>query len=260
MPRMTMRTLVIFSIYFVHALELLPLTGQKSFYLQISAALYDVFTSVDGGKGRTKDDDARIGLEEFLGIYVLWVGSAFRLSRDLTVIKKPRIISRQLMSTVAASFSTENGPNTLGLRRSKLKRILVRSWVETLSGNRKPKTIAGGRKNSKGSNLSTRKVTTFLKYLHAWKRPSSPTVRWEKLRCSEVKKDWFVKCDTNGTGECSLAEVGGFVLTTLKKSYDQKLGQKYSSNSDLLNDRRFSFVVLRWGFVQKPLREIWTSI
>ena len=36
-----------------------------------------------------------------------------------------------------------------------------------LSGNRKPKTIAGGRKNSKGSNLSTRKVTTFLKYLHA---------------------------------------------------------------------------------------------
>ena len=151
-----MCTLVIFSIYFVHALEL-PLTEQRN-----SAKIMERFSKVRRLQRLTITSPfLNLGCFVFTsrslrlctmsspvlmvvkavpkmtiqgliwrnswGGTILWEGLAFRLSRDLTLMKKPRIFSRQLMPTMAASFSTENGPHILVLKRSNLKRMLVRS-------------------------------------------------------------------------------------------------------------------------------------
>jgi hypothetical protein len=67
-------------------------------------------------------------------------------------------------------------------------------------------------------STSSKNLKEFIKSIQPY---TEKTAEGKKLR-----KIGFGKCDMNGSGECSLAEVDGFVLTNLKSDYGPKLGEK----------------------------------
>jgi len=62
---------------------------------------------------------------------------------------------------------------------------------------------------------TSKELKEFIKCIQPY---TGKTADGKKLR-----KHGFGKCDMNGSGECSLAEVDSFVLTNLKADYGPKL-------------------------------------
>ena len=220
-------------------------------YLQIFAALYDVFTSVDGGEGRTEDDDSRINLEEFLGGYHSLGGLGFQALQGLDTDEKATNLFKAVDANDGGFVLYREWSTYISAQEIKSKTHVG----SLLNGNLKPTKIAGRKSgsSSRASSVSTRrsqksKVSPSKKgYSPKSKMPVVAGVYKPGKTCSNELKDFikiiqpyaeknsdslklrktgYRKCDSNGTGECSLAEVDGFVLTALKKSYGQKLGRK----------------------------------
>ena len=246
-------------------------------YLTVSAAMYDVFTLVDGGdEGVTEDDDSRISLEEFLSGYKVLGGLGFKalgnidsdekatelfhsvdtnhggfilfkewadyikkeeikekthigtlLSGDLKASKIPSSGS-SLKSTPSKRSASIGGRNMTSSGRKKVGSSVPSSvhTRATVSSSSSPNT------NSVKSHVvvspeidgvfkprnTTKELKDFLKSIQPYAEKSA--------EAKKLRQAGFRKCDGNGSGECSLAEIDGFVLENLKADYGEKLGPK----------------------------------
>ncbi|GFH46049.1 hypothetical protein CTEN210_02523 [Chaetoceros tenuissimus] len=254
-------------------------------YLTISAAMYDVFTLVDGGdEGVTVDDDSRISLDEFLSGYNLLGGLGFQalqnidsdekatdlfkavdtndggfvlfkewanyikegeikakthigtlLSGNLKITKAPGKASSRPGSATARSAPARGaktsssvtsrktaGSRTVGSARRPTSRVATTSDRPASASNAnslKSKVavspvIDGVFTPKNGS----KELKEFLKSIQPYTEKTNDA---KKLR-----QMGFRKCDGNGSGECSLAEVDAFVLDNLKADFGPKLGAK----------------------------------
>ncbi len=220
-------------------------------YLQIFAAMFDVFVTVDGGAGRTEDDDARICLDEFLKGYHSLGGLGFQALQKINSDEKATKLFKIIDANDGGFILYREWSKYIKGREIKAKTHIGK----LLSGDLKSKKIASSRKSSaadsRASSVSTsRSKKASPKKGYSPKKTAAPLVGGvykSGKSCTDALKDFiktiqpyaeknaaalklrktgYRKCDSNGTGECSLAEVDGFVLTTLKKAYGQQLGKK----------------------------------
>ena len=216
-------------------------------YLQVFAALFDVFTTVDGGgAGRTEDDDLRISEEEFMENYHILgkLGfaalqsvdsddSATSLFRAVDVNGGGFILFREWATHVA---------NEEIKAKTKLGTILSGNLKPTKTGNGKSRNSSTSRPSS--VSVSARKKSTVSKKTEVLPvvggvyKPGTSTPAFKDFlkifqpyaeknaNGLKMRKKGYSKADSNGSGQCSLAEVDRFVMSTLKKEYDPKKGKK----------------------------------
>jgi Ca2+-binding EF-hand superfamily protein len=273
-------------------------------YATICAAMFDVFTMVDGGSsGVSEDDDSRISLDEFLGGWKSLGGLGFKALQGLSsdeaakalfqsvdtndggfilfkewanYIKKQEIKAKTHIGTLLSGNlkTTKIGASKLSARSSSTPRgktrpekVSVSSSVRStstprtrgstrpVSGSARPSPVSvprsaprtpasasrGGSRAASGSASSapaTKSGMTLSAAVDGAYKPSSSSKNLKEFIKSiqpytektaegkKLRKFGFGKCDMNGSGECSLAEVDGFVLTNLKSDYGPKLGEK----------------------------------
>jgi hypothetical protein len=236
-------------------------------YTTICAAMYDVFTLVDGGtQGISEDDDSRISLDEFLGGWQALGGLGFMALQGIdsaeeataifkavdtndggfilfkewaTYIKKKEIKSKTHLGTLLSGnlkatkiVSSKSSPATSTPRsktRPVQKKVTPAGSVGSQARSRTSRST-GPTPVKTGMSLpavvdgvykpasTSKELKEFIKSIQPY---TERTTDGKKLR-----KYGFGKCDMNGSGECSLAEVDGFVLTNLKADYGPKLGDK----------------------------------
>jgi hypothetical protein len=256
-------------------------------YSTICAAMFDVFTMVDGGSvGVSSEDDSRISLDEFVGGWKSLGGLGFQALQGLSsdeaakalfqsvdtndggfilfkewanYIKKQEIkakthigtlLSGNLKTTkIARSSSTPRGKTSVSSSVRSNSTPRTRGSTRPASSSARPSPVSvprsaqrapgsaprGGSRAASGAaksgmilsaavdgaykpSTSSKNLKEFIKSIQPY---TEKTAEGKKLR-----KIGFGKCDMNGSGECSLAEVDGFVLTNLKSDYGPKLGEK----------------------------------
>lgn len=255
-------------------------------YLTISAAMYDVFTLVDGGdEGVTADDDSRISLDEFLSGYNLLWGLGFQALQNIDSDEKATVLFKAVdtndggfvlfkewanyikegeikanthigtllmgnLKITKAPGKTSSRPSSASARSAPARGGKASSSVasrktagtRTVRSARKPTSRVATSSSARpasapNANSLKSKVTTssvidgvftpkngskelkeFLKSIQPYTEKTNDA---KKLR-----QVGFRKCDGNGSGECSLAEVDAFVLDNLKGDYGPKLGPK----------------------------------
>ena len=255
-------------------------------YSTICAAMFDVFTMVDGGSvGVSSDDDSRISLDEFLGGWKSLGGLGFQALQGLSsdeaakalfqsvdtndggfilfkewanYIKKQEmkakthigtLLSGNLKTTKIGSSSTPRGKTSVSSSVRSTSTPRTRGSTRPASSSARPSPVSvprsaqrapasaprGGSRAASGAaksgiilsaavdgaykpSSSSKNLKEFIKSIQPY---TEKTAEGKKLR-----KIGFGKCDMNGSGECSLAEVDGFVLTNLKSDYGPKLGEK----------------------------------
>jgi hypothetical protein len=255
-------------------------------YLTIYAAMYDIFTLVDGeNAGVTEEDDSRINLEEFLDRWESLGGYGFKaldaidsvdrateifnvidtnnggfilfkewsdyikdkeiqakthigtlLSGNLTATKispdKSKVSSRPT-NDVKKATPAQRTPKPIERPKSRVSTATSRSAATT---TRTPKNNLGVTNVAPTTNIKTQmklsptidgtyKPTNASKELKEFIRSFQPYAE-KNDEAKRLRKMGFKKCDSNGTGECSLAEIDGFILTNLKDDHGPKLGEK----------------------------------
>jgi len=231
-------------------------------YLQIYAAMFDIFCSVDGkDAGVNSGDDARISLDEFLRGYQAAHGYDFnglsQLSAEDTAIK-----------TFDKIDSNDGGFVLFSELSEYLKQEEIKGKTDLgtlLSGNIKPTVLPGvsrkGRrdissrktisKNSpsvasvtsrvgRSSKASSKKLQMIMpvtisgaytpsinasKEFKALVKSFQPYAE-KTPACLALRKVAFSSCDNNGTGQCSFAEVDSFVNSVLRQDYSPLKGSK----------------------------------
>lgn len=255
-------------------------------YLTIYAAMYDIFTLVDGeNAGVTEEDDSRISLEEFLDRWQTLGGYSFKAlegidsqesatalfhaidsnNGDFILFKEwsdyikdqeikakthiGKLLSGDLQTTKISTpkqAGAVRSPNDAKKQSPSVRRVtkvspeVPKSRVSTATSRmtttpRTPKTPATAAPAQATNFKSQMKLSQAVdgvyrpynasKELKDFMRSFQPyTEKSEEAK--RLRKLGFRKCDTNGTGECSLAEMDGFILTNLKDDYGPKLGEK----------------------------------
>ena len=250
-------------------------------YCTMCAAMFDVFTMVDGGSvGVSEDDDSRISLDEFLGGWQSLGGLGFQALQGINsdeaatdlfqtvdtndggfilfkewaeYIKKQEIKAKTHIGTLLSGNLkvTKIGSSKLSARSSSTPRGGKTSASERSTstprtrGNSRPSPAfgrapasRGGSRSASSSTPATKSGITLSAAVDGAYKPSSSSKNLKEFIKSiqpysektaegkKLRKFGFGKCDMNGSGECSLAEVDGFVLTNLKSDYGPKLGEK----------------------------------
>ena len=237
-------------------------------YAIICAAMYDVFTLVDGeSKGISEDDDSRISLDEFLGGWQALGGLGFMALQGIDSAEEATALFKAvdtndggfiLFREWAAHIKQEEikakthvGTLLSGnLKATKIVKSKSSPSVSTPRSKTRPvqtKAIPVARGGSQARSRATSRSTgsapakTGMPLPAAidgvYKPASTSKELKEFIKCiqpytgktadgKKLRKHGFGKCDMNGSGECSLAEVDSFVLTNLKADYGPKLGGK----------------------------------
>lgn len=248
-------------------------------YLTIYAAMYDIFTLVDGeNAGVTEEDDSRINLEEFLDRWESLGGYGFKALDDIDsvdrateifnlidtnnggfilfkewsdYIKDKEIQAKTHIGTLLSGNITatkispgkskvSSGPTSSQRTPKPVERPKSRVGTATSSRStpttRTPKNTLGVTNVAPTTNIKTQmklsptidgtyKPTNTSKELKDFIRSFQPYAE-KNDEAKRLRKMGFKKCDSNGTGECSLAEIDGFILTNLKDDHGPKLGEK----------------------------------
>lgn len=220
-------------------------------FLRIFASMFSIFITVDGGgEGRSKDDDARISLDEFLASYQEIKAHGFVAFEDVNSEEDAKSLFEKidvngggfvLFSELADHLKkTEIEKKTqIGLLLStkvitKPKSKTVGLTPNKATNNAPTKTVApkSATKNPKFALIMPQKISEAYtpakncsKELKMFIKSFQPFA--EKAETSKnLRKTAFRSCDMNGSGKASLAEIDGFVLDTLKKDYGPEEGDR----------------------------------
>ncbi len=225
-------------------------------YLQVYAAMFDIFTVIDGGgKGRTKDDDSRISLKEFLSGYHSLGGLGFRalqgLNDDALAISLFNAVDVNGGGFVLygewvkylTSREIKDKTKIGTLLRGNLELRRISGGISTASSVRSDSislqsgvsSLQSGSTIFRARNSPTKKVPRVAGVYMAGNSCSNELRNFIRIiqpytektsHSKQLRKLGFRKVDANGSGRCSLAEVDGFILNTLKKTYGLKIGRK----------------------------------
>lgn len=225
-------------------------------FLRIFASMFSIFITVDGGgEGRSKDDDARISLDEFMASYEESKAHGFEAFKDVNSDEDAKNLFEKidvngggfiLFSELADYLKTieiEKGTQ-MGLLLS--TKITAKPKPKTSSGKTarstpsketngtgtKTVTPKSATKNPKFALTMPQKISdayipakNCTKELKMFIKSFQPFA--EKADTSKnLRKNAFRSCDMNGSGKASLAEIDGFVLDTLKKDYGPEEGDR----------------------------------
>ena len=201
-------------------------------YLRIYAAMFDIFTSIDGGsEGRDANDDSRISLAEFL--------KSMSAMKDRSFIALQNVQSEDDAKDLFHKIDeNEGGMILFGEWSTYLKqeevtndtplgRLLHMKITQHQKSPRKQpqnaKTPSSPSQQQSNNNKKVIKVSgvyspgtsnsaDLLQFIETFHSLAEKTTHGLELR-----KKAFKSCDGNGSMKISLAEVDGYIQSSLKK-------------------------------------------
>lgn len=211
-------------------------------YLRIYAAMYDIFVNIDGGEGKNADDDSRIELPEFLKMYESIKGLGFVALEGVNSEDEARDVFHKIDTNEGGMILFSEWSSFLKEKEIKAdtsigKLLNMKIAAPKVSPKKAPRTAPSpktpGTPSSKKALKSSAPVTVagvytpgvgvsanVLDFIKCFRLLAEKTTRGYELR-----KQAFRKCDGNGTGQSSLAEVDGYIQSSLKVSYGNDKGE-----------------------------------
>jgi Ca2+-binding EF-hand superfamily protein len=224
-------------------------------FLRIYASMFSIFITVDGGgEGRSKDDDARISLDEFLASYQEAKAHGFEAFKDVDSEEDAKELFETIdtngggfvlfseLAEYVKKMEIEKGTKVGLLLSTKVTpKPKVQTPAKTVTSTPDKSTNGtavrtaapkSATKNPKFALVMPQKISEAYipakncsKELKMFIKSFQPFA--EKADTSKnLRKVAFRSCDMNGSGKASLAEIDGFVLDTLKKDYGPEEGDR----------------------------------
>jgi len=191
-----------------------------------ASALFHVIDSNDGGFVLFKEwskyiSGKEIKLKTHLGTLFSGNLKPQKITSTATTPKKaasrastPRTAPKSAPRSASRSAPRKNGGSDNSTVASSASRARTPASPSKKLQMIMPVKVAGVYKPGKAA---TQALKDFIKSVQPYAEKTAQSLK--------LRKYGFKQCDTNGTGECSLAEVDGFVLTNLKKDYGPEAGE-----------------------------------